>query len=181
MRSGHPDPWDPLVFQWEGLVHSTLSFWWIGRWREGQRCADIWQVFIAGSYSHVESTLQQKCDKVSPSKKLCNFILEHGCIGYQARRIQCSDTPSWRNRTPTTIASHHVWLFPWQSHLPRAVVAARTYCCGAESCKLSDTHTKSQKLICPGHGAPQSMAYSFTSVGKFFVYVRGGSLIIWKI
>jgi hypothetical protein len=82
---------------------------------------------------------------------------------------------------PTTIASHHVWLFLWQSHLPRAVVAARTYCCGAESCKLSDTHTKSHKLICPGHGAPQSMAYSFTSVGKFFVYVRGGSLIIWKI
>ncbi len=33
-----------------------------------------------------------------------------------------------------------------------------------DRCKLSDTHTKSHKLICPGHDAPQSMAYSFTSV-----------------
>jgi hypothetical protein len=37
-----------------------------------------------------------------------------------------------------------------------------------------DTHTKSHKLICPGHDAPQSMTYSFTSVGKLSVYVRGG-------
>ena len=42
------------------------------------------------------------------------------------------------------------------------------------------THTKSHKLICPGHGAPQSMAYSFTSVGKFFVYVRGAPLLYEK-
>jgi hypothetical protein len=42
------------------------------------------------------------------------------------------------------------------------------------------THTKSHKLICPGHGAPQSMAYSFTSVGNFFVYVRGTPLLYEK-
>ena len=44
-----------------------------------------------------------------------------------------------------------------------------------DRCKLSDTHTKSHKLICPGHGAPQSMAYSFTSVYKLSVYIRGGA------
>ena len=72
-------------------------------------------------------------------EKLCNFILEHGCIGYQARRIQCSDTPSWRNRTPTTRHTH----------------------------KITQTNMS-------GHDAPQSMTYSFTSVGKLSVYVRGG-------
>jgi hypothetical protein len=56
----------------------------------------------------------------------------------------------------------------------------RLHQAGPESFKLSDTHTKSHKLICPGHGAPQSMAYSFTSVGKLSVYVRGAPLLYEK-
>jgi hypothetical protein len=48
-----------------------------------------------------------------------------------------------------------------------------------DRCKLSDTHTKSHKLICPGHDAPQSMAYSFTSVCNC-LYTSGEGLRLTK-
>ena len=110
-----------------------------------------------------------------------------GSIGASATPCGSSPVASlaflvlYRIATATTKAPGLSLTATWCQNPHSEKYKVRLHQAGPESFKLSDTHTKSHKLICPGHGAPQSMAYSFTSVGKLSVYVRGGSLIIWKI
>ena len=68
------------------------------------------------------------------------------------------------NRTSTPclcflLPTHHVFIKPGRDPASR------------------DSH----KLICPGHGAPQSMAYSFTSVGNCLYTSGEGAPSLYEI